>query len=141
MISLMAIFSLPDNPAMEKLLYWPIGSACLKPGMFRLFIISSAAGMSWPMKQSFWIFANSWRLITASKEFFRKTRLNLHALFLKLLKLPPGREKEKEKLVVVLDGLDEATDWKPGTTLFPSLLVQGVYCIFSARPVANREWI
>ena len=62
----------------------------------------------------------------------------LRALFPKLLGFPPG---EDEKLVIVLDGLDEATDWKPISRLFPNPLAQGVYFIFSAREIAGQDWL
>ena len=62
----------------------------------------------------------------------------LRALFPKLLGFPSGRD---EKLVVVLDGLDEATDWKPISAMFPSHLAAGVYFVFSAREIAGQDWL
>ena len=63
---------------------------------------------------------------------------DLSAVYQQLLTIPP---KQGEKLVVVLDGLDEAVEWTPGSHLFPRPLPEGVYVIFSAREIAGREWL
>jgi hypothetical protein len=62
----------------------------------------------------------------------------LRKLYRLLLTLPapPG-----ERVVVVLDGLDEALpDWVPGIAMFPKL-ADRVKVIFSAGPVANKDWL
>jgi hypothetical protein len=46
-----------------------------------------------------------------------------------------------QKLAVVLDGLDEALDWNPGSDLFPADLPVGVYVVFSARTQPNVDWL
>jgi len=48
---------------------------------------------------------------------------------------------EGERLVVVIDGLDEAQDWTALRLLFPRTLPRGVYIVFSAREVADRDWL
>jgi len=60
----------------------------------------------------------------------------LRALYPSLLKIPTT---EGQKLVVVLDGLDEAQDWI-GPELFPPSLPEGVFVVFSAREIAERDW-
>ncbi|MGW2778205.1 trypsin-like peptidase domain-containing protein [Streptomyces olivaceoviridis] len=53
---------------------------------------------------------------------------------------PDGRP-----LLVVMDGLDEATDWQPGPDLFPAAPGQGVRVLASARHLAgdtdDRGWL
>lgn len=61
----------------------------------------------------------------------------IRALYRQLLVIPPV---EGEKLVVVLDGLDEARGWIPGADLFPHPLPEGVFVAFSAREEAERDW-
>jgi hypothetical protein len=53
----------------------------------------------------------------------------LRSLYANLLQLPPANGG---KLVVVLDGLDEALGWSPGADMFPAALPAGVFVIFSA---------
>jgi len=61
----------------------------------------------------------------------------LRKLYRRLLTLPPPPD---ERLVVVLDGLDEALpDWTPGTPMFPRP-ADRVKVICSAGPVANKDW-
>jgi hypothetical protein len=65
--------------------------------------------------------------------------LRLRRLYRQLLQLdpPPG-----VRIVVVLDGLDEVlTSWTPGPDIFPSGLPPGVRVIFSARRIAEMDWI
>lgn len=45
------------------------------------------------------------------------------------------------KLVIVIDGLDEADGWHPGSMLFPAQLPPAVYIVFSAREIAGRDWV
>lgn len=62
----------------------------------------------------------------------------LRQLYRRLLTLPLPAE---ERLVLVLDGLDEALeDWTPGRGLFPPLPPR-VCAVFSARPVGDRDWL
>ncbi|MGH9884783.1 MAG: hypothetical protein ACREBE_04605, partial [bacterium] len=65
--------------------------------------------------------------------------LRLRPLYVDLLRLAPmpGR-----RVVVVLDGLDEALGrWDVSPDLFPQELPDGVHVIFSAREIANRDWL
>lgn len=62
----------------------------------------------------------------------------LRALYPRLLTIPPAKG---EKLVVMLDGLDEALDWQPGPDLFPPTLPDGLFVIFTAKEVAGRNWL
>jgi hypothetical protein len=62
---------------------------------------------------------------------------DLRALYPSLLAIPTPPD---QKLVVVLDGLDEAQDWL-GPELFPTPLPDGVFVVFSARKVADRNWL
>ncbi|HJQ26307.1 MAG TPA: AAA family ATPase [Blastocatellia bacterium] len=62
---------------------------------------------------------------------------DLRALYPYLLAIPTTHE---QKLVVVLDGLDEAQDWI-GPELFPPSLPEGVFVVFSAREIAERDWL
>jgi hypothetical protein len=61
----------------------------------------------------------------------------LRSLYAELLQVPPP---EAQRLVVVLDGLDEAVDWELGPDLFPGTLPAGVFVVFSAREIAGRDW-
>lgn len=62
----------------------------------------------------------------------------LRQLYRRLLTLPLPAE---ERLVLVLDALDEALeDWTPGRGLFPPLAPR-VCSVFSARPVGDRDWL
>jgi hypothetical protein len=45
------------------------------------------------------------------------------------------------RLTVILDGLDEASGWAPGPDLFPHDLPTGVNVVFSAREIADRDWL
>lgn len=62
----------------------------------------------------------------------------LRALYPQLLRLPL---EASHKLVVVLDGLDEALDWNPGSDLFPLDLPVGIYVVFSGRAQPNVDWL
>lgn len=44
-------------------------------------------------------------------------------------------------LVVVIDGLDEAEEWKPRERNFPFPPGPGVHVVFSARSLAGRNWL
>ncbi len=66
-----------------------------------------------------------------------ETAPRLRPLYLKLLQLPPVPGKQ---VVVLIDGLDEAA-WKLDAAYFPRKLPLGVKVIFSARPVADRDWL
>jgi NACHT domain len=46
-----------------------------------------------------------------------------------------------KRLTVILDGLDEASGWTPGPDLFPPDLPAGVVVVFSARQIADRDWL
>lgn len=61
----------------------------------------------------------------------------VHSLYSLLLKIPPDHGK---RLVVVFDGLDEAKEWRASADLFPQPLPDGVFVIFSARQIADRDW-
>jgi AAA ATPase domain len=62
----------------------------------------------------------------------------LRALYLRLLTTAPAAGK---RVVVVLDGLDEADGWEPKPDLFPPRLPEGVAVVFSAREIAERDWL
>ncbi len=62
----------------------------------------------------------------------------LRNLYPRLLAVPPA---SGDKLVVVLDGLDEATDWEPRPIHFPPNLPPGLYVVFSARQMPNTDWL
>jgi hypothetical protein len=66
----------------------------------------------------------------------------LRRLYPRLLHIPPA---DGEKVVVVLDGLDEAAGWdpQPGADLFPHDLPSGVYVVFSARrrKEGDADWL
>lgn len=62
----------------------------------------------------------------------------LRALYPQLLAIPPA---EGQKLAVLLEGLDEATGWQAGPRLFPAHLPEGLFVVFSAKTVANLDWL
>ena len=63
----------------------------------------------------------------------------LRLLYEDLLRVPPTGDRP---IVVVLDGLDEAlSHWEPGPDLFPADLADGVRVVFSARTMADRDWL
>ena len=62
----------------------------------------------------------------------------LRALYLRLLTIQPPAGK---RVVVVLDGLDEADGWQPKPDLFPPRLPDGVAVVFSAREIADQDWL
>jgi hypothetical protein len=62
----------------------------------------------------------------------------VRGLFSVLLRIPAPADR---RIVVVLDGLDEASDWSAGPGLFPRELPAGVHVVFSAREVADRDWL
>jgi tetratricopeptide (TPR) repeat protein len=63
----------------------------------------------------------------------------LQRLFALLLRLPLPPD---ERLVVVIDGLDEALlQWTPGPEIFPQNIVTNARVIFSARYTADRNWL
>lgn len=45
------------------------------------------------------------------------------------------------RLTIILDGLDEASGWTPGPDLFPPDLPDDVVVVFSARQIANHDWL
>ena len=61
----------------------------------------------------------------------------LRSLYPQLLTVPPG---DGRRVIVVIDGLDEAEGWKVGADLFPSSLPAGVFLVFSARDT-GRDWL
>jgi hypothetical protein len=62
----------------------------------------------------------------------------LRPLYADLLRLSSPRNR----IIVLLDGLDEALgEWTPDSSLFPQDLGEGVYVVFSARQMADREWL
>ena len=62
----------------------------------------------------------------------------MRSLYPQLLGVPPA---QGQKLIVILDGLDEAVDWTLGPDLFPRQLPRGVFVVFSAREIAGRDWL
>ena len=45
-------------------------------------------------------------------------------------------------MVIILDGLDEALPgWQPGRSMFPPSLPKGMQIVFSARSIANKDWL
>ena len=44
-------------------------------------------------------------------------------------------------MIVILDGLDEVSEWTMKSDLFPGELPFGVYVVFSARDVVGRDWL
>lgn len=74
-----------------------------------------------------------------SAELRTRSFSELRALYEDLLRLPPTSE---HPVVVVLDGLDEALGhWEPRGDLFPRDIAQGTRVVFSARRMADREWL
>jgi hypothetical protein len=61
----------------------------------------------------------------------------VHVRYLRLLTAPAAGKR----LVVILDGLDEASEWTPGSDLFPHNLPAGVMVVFSARQIAEQDWL
>jgi len=59
----------------------------------------------------------------------------LRSLYAGLLRLPTPNG---EKLIVVLDGIDEALGWSPGKEMFPRPLPDGVFVVFSARAAGGE---
>lgn len=62
----------------------------------------------------------------------------LEEKYIELLTEPtmPGTE-----LVVVIDGLDEVAGWTPSRVLFPRMLPERVHLVFSAREIAQYDWL
>lgn len=74
-----------------------------------------------------------------SAELRTRSLSELRALYEDLLRLPPSTE---HSVVVVLDGLDEALGhWEPRADLFPTDIAEGTRVVFSARRMADREWL
>jgi hypothetical protein len=61
----------------------------------------------------------------------------VHTRYIRLLTTPVIGKR----LVVILDGLDEASEWTPGPDLFPHDLPTGVIVVFSARQIAQQDWL
>lgn len=61
----------------------------------------------------------------------------LRAAYLQLLQhaTPDGRS-----LIIVIDGLDEAKDWTPGSTFFPTRLPDDTHVFFSARAEDDKSY-
>jgi hypothetical protein len=66
--------------------------------------------------------------------------VELRSLFRALISIPPPAER---KLIVVLDGLDEALNWSsdPGTDLFPDVPPERVCIVLSAREMSDMDWL
>jgi hypothetical protein len=62
----------------------------------------------------------------------------LRALYVRLLTTAPAAG---QRVTVVLDGLDEATGWEARPDLFPPELPEGVAIVFSAREIAETDWL
>lgn len=62
----------------------------------------------------------------------------IRSLYPLLLNIPPA---EGEKLIIIIDGLDESVGWKPGADLFPPSLPKGIFVVFSAREVPDGNWL
>jgi hypothetical protein len=62
----------------------------------------------------------------------------LRSLLRHLLRFPLDKD---DQLVVLLDGLDEAVGWQPGPGLFPHPLPEGLFIVFSARKMVERDWL
>jgi hypothetical protein len=60
---------------------------------------------------------------------------DLRSSYGSLLKIP----YPEGRLIVVLDGLDEAKGWSPGPPLFPRLLPENTHVVFSARAETGDE--
>jgi Trypsin-like peptidase domain/NACHT domain len=65
------------------------------------------------------------------------TASELRSRYIRLLKTSTAGRR----LTIILDGLDEASGWAPGPDLFPHDLPAGVNVVFSAREIANRDWL
>ena len=63
-------------------------------------------------------------------------RTPLRALYPNLLKLPPPHRR---RVIIVIDGLDEAERWKPNFELFPAALPAGVRVVFSSRELPDQD--
>ncbi len=61
----------------------------------------------------------------------------LRARYLRLLTTSTG----SKRLTIIFDGLDEASGWTPGPDLFPPELPAGVVVVFSARQIADHDWL
>lgn len=61
----------------------------------------------------------------------------LHALYIELL----TDNARADPLVVLIDGLDEADGWKVDSTLFPRPLSDNITMVFSAREIADKDWL
>jgi hypothetical protein len=61
----------------------------------------------------------------------------LRSLFSQLLMTPPPDES---RLIIILDGLDEALGWTAGADMFPAL-ANGIRVVFSARREADTHWL
>lgn len=66
--------------------------------------------------------------------------VELRSLYRQLLSTPPPTAR---RLIVVLDGLEEALNWTsdPGPDLFPYPLPEGVFVVFSAPEVSDVDWL
>jgi hypothetical protein len=61
----------------------------------------------------------------------------LRARYIRLLTTSPP----SKGVVVTIDGLDEASGWAPGPDLFPHDLPEHVWVVFSARELAETNWL
>jgi hypothetical protein len=61
----------------------------------------------------------------------------LRARYVRLLTTPPPGKG----VIVTIDGLDEASGWAPGPDLFPHDLPEHVWVVFSARDLAETNWL
>ena len=52
-----------------------------------------------------------------------------------------NRQLDNNRLIIVIDGLDEANGWQPNRNIFPATLPKGVFVLFSARQIANKDWL
>jgi hypothetical protein len=65
------------------------------------------------------------------------TTSELHSRYIRLL----NTSTAGRRLTIILDGLDEASGWTPGPDLFPHDLPGGVAVVFSARQIADHDWL
>jgi len=65
------------------------------------------------------------------------TTSELHSRYIRLLKTSTAGKR----LAIILDGLDEASGWTPGPDLFPHDLPADVVVVFSAREIADHDWL
>lgn len=63
--------------------------------------------------------------------------IEVRARYIRLLTTPPPGKG----VVVTIDGLDEASGWSPGADLFPNELPEHVWVLFSARELAETNWL